>query len=211
MKRMTLVLLAAVSAVTALSAQNIKLPEPDRTGGKPLMQCITERRTIRQYKPGAELTQKQISTMLYAAWGFNRPDKRTVATARNRQDLEIYIALKSGIYRYNAKSNVLELKCKGNHKAELGKQTPMFEKSSAVVIYVSDLSRFGSRVPREQQILYAAAHAGSAYQDVYLYCANENLGTVLCRLINQDTIRSLLKLPANIEVLFAQPVGVPAE
>lgn len=211
MKRMTLVLLAAVSAVSALSAQNIKLPEPDRTGGKPLMQCITERRTIRQYKPGVELTPKQISTMLYVAWGFNRPDKRTVATARNRQDLEIYIALKSGIYRYNAKSNVLELKCKGNHKGELGKQTPMFEKSSAVVIYLSDLSRFGSRIPRSMQIFYAAAHAGSAYQDVYLYCANENLGTVLCKLINEDTIRSLLKLPANIEVLFAQPVGVPAE
>ena len=210
MKRMTLVLLTALTALPLL-AQNIKLPEPDKTSGKPLMQCITERRTIRQYKAGATLSPKQISTMLYAAWGFNRPDKRTIATARNRQDLEIYIALNTGIYRYNAKTNVLELKCEGNHKAELGKQTPMFEKSAAVVIYVSDLSKFGENTPQDQKILYAAAHAGSAYQDVYLYCANENLGTVLCKLINEDTIRSLLKLPANIEVLFAQPVGVPAE
>lgn len=210
MKRMTLLLLSALTALPLL-AENIKLPEPDKTSGKPLMQCITERRTIRQYKAGATLSPKQISTMLYAAWGFNRPDKRTIATARNRQDLEIYIALNTGIYRYNAKTNVLELKCEGNHKAELGKQTPMFEKSAAVVIYVSDLSRFGENTPQDQKILYAAAHAGSAYQDVYLYCANENLGTVLCRLINQDTIRSLLKLPSNIEVLFAQPVGVPVE
>lgn len=210
MKRMTLLLLSALTALPLL-AENIKLPEPDKTNGKPLMQCITERRTIRQYKAGATLSPKQISTMLYAAWGFNRPDKRTIATARNRQDLEIYIALNTGIYRYNAKTNVLELKCEGNHKAELGKQTPMFEKSAAVVIYVSDLSKFGEKTPQDQKILYAAAHAGSAYQDVYLYCANENLGTVLCRLINQDTIRSLLKLPSNIEVLFAQPVGVPVE
>ena len=210
MKRMTLVLLSALTALPLL-AENIKLPEPDKTSGKPLMQCITERRTIRQYKAGATLSPKQISTMLYAAWGFNRPDKRTIATARNRQDLEIYIALNTGIYRYNAKTNVLELKCEGNHKAELGKQTPMFEKSAAVVIYVSDLSKFGENTPQDQKILYAAAHAGSAYQDVYLYCANENLGTVLCRLINQDTIRSLLKLSSNIEVLFAQPVGVPVE
>lgn len=206
MKKMTLILLSVLSAAP-IFAQNIKLPEPDRTGGKPLMQCITERKTIRQYKAGAKLTPKQISTMLYAAWGFNRPEKRTVATARNKQDLEIYIALDSGIYRYNAKTNVLELRKKGNHKSELGKQTPMFEKAAAVVIYLSDLSRFGS-IPRDRQIFYSAAHAGSAYQNVYLYCANENLGTVLCKLINEDTIRSLLELPANIEVLFAQPVGV---
>lgn len=205
--RKSIAILLAVLAAAPLLAQNIKLPAPGKTGGKPFMQCLAERKTVRSFKADAQLTEQQISNLLYAAWGFNRPGKRTVPTARNMQDSDLYIALKSGVYHYNAKDNVLELKVKGDHKAVIGRQTSMFRSAAAVLIYVSDFNKM-KNMPREKQILYSAAHAGSAYQDVYLYCASENLGTVVCGLIFEDKIRSLLKLPKTTAVLFAQPVGV---
>ncbi len=79
----------------SLSAQDIKLPDPDRTGGKPLMQALNERKSVRSYRD-KELTIRQLSDLLWAANGFNRDDKRTAPTANNRQELELYVVIKTG-------------------------------------------------------------------------------------------------------------------
>lgn len=205
MKKTLLTLCAAALAVTAF-AQNIKLPAPDRTGGKPIMQCLTERKTGRSFDPAAKLTEKQLSNLLYAACGYNRPEKLTIPTARNFQDLIVYVALPTGTYLYNAKDNVLEMAVPGDHREVFGKQRSMFKSAAAVFIYVSN---FGKMKNADNAALYAAAHTGSAYQDVYLVCASENLATVVCGLIDRDRISSFLKLKRDFKVQFTQPVGVP--
>ncbi len=205
MKKTLLTLCAAALAATAF-AQDIKLPAPDKTGGKSIMQCLAERKTGRSFQPSAKLTEKQLSNLLYAACGYNRPEKRTIPTARNFQDLQLYVALPSGTYLYDAKANVLKMAVPGDHRDVFGKQKSMFRSASAVLIYVSDFSKMRGA---DNPAVYAAAHAGSAYQDVYLVCASENLATVVCGAIDREKIASFLKLKRNVKVQFTQPVGVP--
>lgn len=205
MKKTLLTLCAAALAATVF-AQDIKLPPPDKTGGKSIMQCLAERKTGRSFNPSAKLTDKQLSNLLYAACGYNRAEKRTIPTARNFQDLLLYVALPSGTYLYDAKANMLKMVVPGDHREVFGKQKSMFKSASAVLIYVSD---FAKMKRADNPAVYAAAHTGSAYQDVYLVCASENLATVICGLIDREKIASFLKLKRDCKVQFTQPVGVP--
>ncbi|MDD3333269.1 MAG: nitroreductase family protein, partial [Proteiniphilum sp.] len=66
-----------------LHAQDVQLPTPVRSGGKPLMEALNQRRSTRTFQE-KELSLQQLSNLLWAANGFNRDDKRTAPTANNR-------------------------------------------------------------------------------------------------------------------------------
>lgn len=191
-----------------LVGQDIQLPAPDKKGGKPLMECFTLRKSARQFseKP---LPPQVLSNLFYAADGISRPDgRKTVPTARNSQNLEIYAAMASGLYVYNPKTNTLTQVSKKDIREICGKQA--FHKIAPVdLIYVADLSKIGK--DREDKILYASNHAGYASQNVYLYAASEGLSTVVCGLVDKAALGKAIGLPANKEVIFTQPVAWPAE
>jgi len=65
----------AASMNLCAAEKTIKLPPPDKAGGKPLMQCLTERKSERKFdsKP---LPPQILSDLLYAADGISRPDGR---------------------------------------------------------------------------------------------------------------------------------------
>src|SRR5664280_2381613 len=92
-----------------ISSQDITLPTPDRTGGKPLMQALSERQSVRTFKTD-NLTLQEMSDLLWAAWGINRPDqnKRTAPSARNVQEIDVYVALPTGLYLYDGSSHLLK-------------------------------------------------------------------------------------------------------
>jgi len=79
-------LFASIAILIGLNlyAQDVKLPIPDRSGGKPLMEALNQRRSTRTFQE-KELSLQQLSNLLWAANGFNRDDKRTAPTANNRQ------------------------------------------------------------------------------------------------------------------------------
>jgi len=93
----------------SMNAQEIKLPAPNKSGGQALMKVLNERKSARSFSE-KELSNQQLSDLLWAANGFNREDKRTAPTAKNCQELELYVIFKKGIYFYNAKERVLEYK-----------------------------------------------------------------------------------------------------
>ena len=95
MKKLIFSLLMIILINPFVTAQDITLPEPDRKGGKPLMQAIDERQTTRSFTED-NLTQQQLSDMLWAAWGINRTDlkKRTAPSAMNYQEIDLYVALR---------------------------------------------------------------------------------------------------------------------
>lgn len=193
-----LFLLLVLFVVGSLSAQDIKLPAPNREGGKPLMQVLGKRKSDRNFLE-KELTVQQLSDLLWAANGFNRDDKRTVPTANNRQELALYVTLKSGIYFYNAKSHLLVMVKEGDYR----KSTGMQEFAGIVplnVIFVSDSEKASSE-------LYAYTSCGYVSQNIYLYCASEGLGTVVRGSFNSDELAALLDLPSHQQVLLTQSVG----
>lgn len=106
-----LILLLPLTVIRAQEVKNIILPSPVKTGGKPLMDALNLRSSARDFS-STELTLQELSDLLWAADGINRPEsgKRTAPTAMNVQDVEVYVILPSGIYLYMPKENILYLK-----------------------------------------------------------------------------------------------------
>ena len=196
----------AASAKIDAKAAEVVLPAPAKTGGMPLMQALAERKTIRDYKP-AELDAATISEILYAANGVNRPDgKRTIPTALNMQDLEVYVALPNAVYHYDAKANKLVKIEDGDFRAEIITRKDLANNAACILVYASDSSR-----NRVQEPKFPAIHVGEASQDVYLYCASKGLGTVSLGMYEEKAVRKVFKLDDKMTVILAQAVGVPAK
>ncbi len=87
------VLFCFVSTSIAADLAPIKLLPPDTKGGKPLMQCLKERKTDRSFST-KKLPVEVLSNLLWAACGINRSDsgKRTAPSARNWQEIDVYVA-----------------------------------------------------------------------------------------------------------------------
>jgi len=183
--------------------ESVTLPAPAKTGGMPLMQTLAERKTIRDYKPG-DLDAATLSEILYSANGVNRPDgKRTIPTAMNKQDLEVYVALPGAVYHYDAKANKLVKIDTGDFRAELIMNKNMANNAACILVYASDSSKFPN------DIKYPAIHVGEASQDVYLYCASKGLGTVSLGMYDEKGVRKVFKLDDKMTVILAQAVGFP--
>jgi hypothetical protein len=88
MKR-ALSIFAAAFIAGSLLAQSIDLPAPQKTGGMPLMDALAKRSTARAFD-SKELSPQQLSSLLWAAFGINRPDgKRTAPSARKGSEQTI--------------------------------------------------------------------------------------------------------------------------
>ena len=84
---MTFHIAILAAAMCAAAAEDvIKLPAPDADSGVTVTQALKARRSQRAFAE-AELSQAELSGLLWAANGFNRPDKRTNATGMNKQTI----------------------------------------------------------------------------------------------------------------------------
>jgi SagB-type dehydrogenase family enzyme len=193
------ILLLAASA----TAGDIQLSPPQTDGGKPLMQALKERKSTREFS-SEKLSDQMLSNLLWAAFGVNRPDgRRTAPSARNWQEIDIYVTLAGGVYIYDAREHKLRQISADDHRAATGIQD--FVKDAALnLVYVADLKKTGSS---EEQNLFVAADAGFIGQNVYLFCASEGLGTVVRGLVNREALAKVLKLRPEQKVLLAQTVG----
>ncbi len=189
---------------------DIVLPQPQKDGGKPLMDCMAERKSNREYA-SKEISNQELSNLLWAANGINREKdgKNTAPTANNRQNMEVYVVLPGGVYFYDSKGNILKFIKSGNYMTNTGKQD-FVEKASVNLIIVSDMGKLGDATP-DNQLLYAGIHSGAIMQNIYLYCASRGLNTVTRRYFDEKEVTEVLGLPAGKRPILAQSVGYPVE
>jgi SagB-type dehydrogenase family enzyme len=186
----------------------IKLPVPQMKGGMPLMQALKERQTMRSFSD-KELTNQELSNLLWAAFGINRPEegKRTAPSAVNWQEIDVYVAVKNGLYVYDAKRNVLVKTLDEDIREATGGQD--FVKDAPVnLVFVADYSRMGD-APKESKDFYSATDTGFISQNVYLFCASEGLGTVVRGWIDKEKLHEIMKLNEDQKIILAQTVGYP--
>ena len=179
-------------------AQDIALPAPQKTGGKPVFDALMERQSVKAYTD-KEITRQELSNVLWSACGFNREDKLVIPTSSNYQHISVYVFLKDAVYLYDAKGNKLIKKAEGDHRRKTSSQD--FVPITPVnLLYVADGSKgagTGSHIS-----------VGSAAQNVYLACASMGLGSVIRTSgINAEELRPLLKLADTDELIAAQTVG----
>lgn len=188
----------------------IKLPEPQKTGGMPLMDALSQRKTSRSYSP-KELDLQTLSNLLWAANGINRADNglRTAPSAVNWQEIEVYISFEKGVYIYNAVENTLELYMEKDIRESTGRQ-PFVKDVPVNLIYVADFNRMGDRA-YDVKHWYSAADAAFIAQNVYLFCASENLATVVRGAVEKEELKRIMNLPENKHVVLCQSVGYHGE
>jgi SagB-type dehydrogenase family enzyme len=210
MKRsLVFLIITSLMSITCFTQEQkvIQLPEANKTGGMPLMDALSARASARTFSE-REIPMQVLSDLLWAAWGVSRPEsgRRTAPSANNRQDIEIYVSMKSGVYLYHAKDHTLELFLEKDIRDKTGRQE-FVGKAPLNLIYVSDYNKLSGN--DEMKIFYSSNHTGYVSQNVYLYCASEGLNTVVRALVDREMLKTELGLPEHKYVTLCQTVGYP--
>lgn len=200
-----------VSIADAQELKQIKLPAPQTDIGMPLMQALKFRQTIREYSE-KQLPIQELSNLLWAADGVNRPNgSRTAPNSSNRQEIDIYVVLQEGTYRYDAAANTLEPVAAGDHRTATG--TGAFATAPVNLLFIADLvKRDGTRESdtRQGRLITVSADASCISQNVYVYCASQGLATVVRYGVNREACAKELNLdPERFYITYAQTVGYP--
>jgi SagB-type dehydrogenase family enzyme len=187
----------------------IHLPPPETSGGMPLMQALNSRMSTKEFTTQA-MPRDQISNLLWAAFGINRPEsgKRTAATAVNCQDIEVYVVLEKAAYVYEAKEHCL-IPVANRDVRSLAATQEYAQVASINLVYVSDYSKMADRF-KDKKPIYAAFHAGSISQNVYLYCASAGLGAVVRDSVDRASLSDVLNLTEDQVIVMGQSVGYAA-
>jgi SagB-type dehydrogenase family enzyme len=201
-------LLVPVTLVLGQEFKPVTLPAPQTSGGKPLMDVLKMRQSIRSYD-SRRLSNQVLSNLLWAAFGVNRPDgKRTAASASNRQEIAIYVVMADGSYAWDGVKNILNPVSSGDLRAATGSQAWVAE-APVNLVYVADMSKYNQE--ENSAIATSNADAGLISQNVYLFCASEGLGTVVRGSGNREAMAKALKLGPRQRVILAQTIGYPKQ
>ncbi len=215
MKR-TILFFALSTFVLQLSAQDavvIKLNDHSKYRGFNIMEAFQKRSSTNSYQT-RELSLQDLSDLLWAANGINRPEsgKKTAPSAMNSQDVDIYVNQADGTFLYDAAANRLVLVTTDDLRPLMEGRRPLG--APVILLLVSDMARYKNYTPGDpdkNKHLYemGAIDAGIVSQNISLFCAGAELGTRPRAGMDKDTLRKVLKLKDSQVAWLNHPVGYP--
>jgi Nitroreductase family len=201
----------------------IRLPTAAKGSSTSVFNALEQRKTTRTIS-STPLPLQDLSNLLWAACGVNRKNGpfgqpgRTAASASNSQEIDVYVALQSGVYLYDGANNLLLTIVADDLRG--GALTPgqqgVEAKAPVQLIYVVDVDRLtqtrgfqerGLHDP-EVQMSYYYVDTGIIAGNVYLHAAAEGLAAWFHNCHRTDLARRLGLRPEQ-RVLFAHSVGYP--
>ena len=194
MKKLSVILPLVFCAVfvCAQNTKDIQLKNPQKKGGAKIMKALNERKSTRSFD-SKELDLQTLSNLLWAANGINRPDgKRTAPSAMNRQEVEVYVCLKSGAYFYNPQANKLEFISDNN----------CLLRNAPVTLYLA---------AKTENNNWAYVDSGIVSQNISLFAAGFGLATVPQGSMDKEQVSKVLNLPEEKQLILNHPVGYPAK
>lgn len=203
MKKLTIITLIITLTISCM-AQNIQLPQPNTKGGMPLYEALSNRQTNREFSD-KELTDQQLADLLWCANGENRNDgKRTAPSARNAQEIDIYVFNKKGVYLYVPEKNMLKMVIPEDMREGMSSRGKMIMAAPVTLLFFANYDKMNGFDEAGREF-YGATDAGFVSQNVYLYCAANNLNTVVMGAIDRPKIMEILKVDGK--PVLAQPIG----
>jgi SagB-type dehydrogenase family enzyme len=187
----------------------VALPPPRLDPAASLAEALARRRSTREYAARA-IDPATLSALLWSACGMNRPETahRTAPSARNWQEIDVYVVTEAAIHRYDPARGELRLVAEGDHRAATGLQD-FVARAPLNLVYVADFGRM-SDTTNENRTLYSGIDTGVIAQNVYLYCAAAGLGCVVRGLVDRDALGRVLRLAPGQRVIAAHSVGYAA-
>lgn len=205
------------------TSEAVELPTPRLSVGKSLPESLQQRQTIREISD-RKLPAQLLSNLLWAACGINRLNGPfgspgiTAASASNSQEIELFVALEDGVYRFDAHEHRLFRVVTNDLRAMAISpgQKNVVMKAPVELLYVVDIDRLthtsGFQEPGlhdpEVQKSYYYVDTGLIAGNVYLFAASQGLAAWFHN-CDRAGLAKKLKLRAEQRVLFAQTVGYP--
>ena len=209
MKSIFLSLVAAcmLSGAYAQTLSPIQSKAPEKKAGLSVMETLANRHSTREFS-NKKLTLQELSNLLWAANGINRPEKgmRTAPSAMNAQEVDVYVCMEEGAFLYDAKSNQLQPVIQEDLRGLVGGKQAFVINAPVVLLMVSDLSKLPGG-NSEQTKLMAAIDAGIVSQNISIACSGLGLITVPRASMDKEALAQKLKLKSTQLLLMNNPVG----
>ncbi len=205
--------------------QQIELLKPKLDSGKSVLKSLQQRKTIREIS-NKKLPLQVLSNLLWAACGVNRKNGpfgmtgRTAASASNSQEIDVYVAMREGIYLYDPPHNrLVPVAAVDLRSLAIGPGQDNSGSGAPVrLIYVADINKLantsGFQEPGLQdpeiQKSYYYIDTGIIAGNVYLFAASHGLASWFHN-CNKSELTAKLKLRPEHRVLFGQTVGYPVK
>lgn len=198
----------------AVSAQDIKLPEPDvNQQSMTVVEALKTRHSIRNFDSTKDLSNQELSNLCWAACGIVRDgNHRTAPTARNLQEIRLFAFTKSAVYEYEAKSNTLVMKVEGDHRDLMvsnggngGFRQDFVMDAPVTLLMVIDYDIYGSQ--GEGALMMGCVDAGNVSENINIYCQSVGLATVPRATHDKEGIRKLLGFSEKQLPIMNNPVG----
>lgn len=189
-----------------VSAQNVKLPEPDKNVSMTLYQALQQRKSVREYST-KDIDDMKLSQLLWAAVGINRPDGHlTAPTAINAQDITVYVCRKDGAYLYVAKDNTLQKVSDKDLRKSVASAQAFAAEAPISLVIVTDNAKFRGGSTNGPTIS-GAIDAGYVSQNIDLACEALGLCTVPRATMDREALKKELKLTDSQNPILNHPIG----
>ena len=170
-----------------------KLPEVNKTSE--LMKIIDQRASSREYSNKA-ISDETLSEILWSAFGVNSHNTRTIPTAKNEQNLKVFVVYNNSIWQYDGIVNTL-VKVSDEDIMDYIAMQDFVRNAPLNLIYAGSDKDFST------------FHAGAAAQNVSLYAASKGLKSIVRGYINKEELKDKLRLDRDEFVIINQVIGYP--
>lgn len=192
----------------------IKLPEPQISSSCSLHQALAQRRSVR-YVQKTEISLQILSNLLWSACGVSQSKVLesgklsylfTNPTASNHQEVEVFLIKADGVFQYDSINHALLHIKQGDFRSLIGK-LPMFKMAPVSLCLVSNLDKMVHYTDEFRKNLYSSMDVGYVSENIYLFCAANNMATCACGQIDREGLLKLMGLN-NSKVMIVHPIGM---
>lgn len=178
------------------SVSNIYSLPPPKSVDMILEESLFRRSSVRDFSDEL-VSDEDLSTILWSAYGFRNDGKRTIPAIDGLHSAHIYVLKKVGfnrydIYKYIPHNHSLIFYTSGSYPNLVQYSSPVY----LGIVWDTNISTNED---------YVSSEIGAIGQNVYFMVNALNLGTVA----NADTSLSRIGLPSNEEPRIIMPVGHP--
>lgn len=196
---------------TMIFNEEIALVQPRKVAGLSINEALALRKSYREYAD-TTLSLQEISEVLWAAVGVNRPDgKRTSPSALAIYPVQVFAFFAEGVYRYNVEKHTLERVAEGDFRPLTATQD--FAYSAPLnLVYIADFDKYkngrGAGIAAEKVLYLCGQDAAGYAENVNLYCAGHGMKAITRGSAKNSELLQMLNLDSTrYGVVLAQTVG----
>jgi len=190
----------------------VQLPQPRLDSDMSLEKALAKRRSVRSFKP-KQLSPEQLSQLLWAGQGITekRWGYRTAPSAGALYPMQLYIVTIEGIYVYEPAEHRLTRIFSGDIRdalCEASLSQGCVRQAACNIVIAASREKLAVKY-HARAMRYLLLEAGHIAQNIQLQAVAMKLGAVAVGAFEDEKVKRLCRLEAELEPVLIIPVGYP--